>query len=513
MRAALVMAVCAACGRGESTRASAPPAHDAVRIEVLAGDPGLRADEIETELVGPIEEAVSRMPGLVAIHSESRPGEARIEVELTSVDPLGATSAVRATLPVTQLPASAQAPIVKLAPGSVALRYTLTSDTLSASQVRDLQDRVVGAAVERAAGIGDLDVCGASPPRVLVQLDPPKLTAFGLAVGDVRTALRGNQADIQALGDVVVEKRNNVPVRLRDVAVIEQAAARLDCYAAVAAGRRILVTVHATQGGNVAAARDAAQRALAEAMRELPPGVTVEPLAPSRELIVALPSGDLNQRARVADQIAKVPGAALVAVTADRATVFAQGDISAAILNAVPSALAMPDDSDLVSIVIEGPDLDQLATATAVAASAAGQVPGARLLPARPPMISTERVTPDRAKANELGIAAPAIAEALHAATAGLPAGMVAGVPIEVKLRVEHLDEVRVLTKDRVAVPLSAIAALETREEPALIVRENRLRAARVQVHAHDKAALQRVLAAVTLPPGYRLTTESRAAP
>ena len=69
------------------------------------------------------------------------------------------------------------------------LTLAITSDTLPLSQVEDLVDTRLAPRISQLSGVGLVSISGGQKPAVRVQVNPTKLSAHGLNMEDVRTAL------------------------------------------------------------------------------------------------------------------------------------------------------------------------------------------------------------------------------------------------------------------------------------------------------------------------------------
>src|SRR6185369_9057288 len=126
----------------------------------------------------------------------------------------------------------ADAPIITLA---------LTSSTLPLSKVEDFADTRLAQKISQLPGVGLVSISGGQKPAVRIQVNPTAMSAYGLTMEDVRTAVAQSNVN-QAKGTfdgprqsysiaandqllssdqyrpLVVAYRNGAPVRLSDVA-------------------------------------------------------------------------------------------------------------------------------------------------------------------------------------------------------------------------------------------------------------------------------------------------------
>jgi HAE1 family hydrophobic/amphiphilic exporter-1 len=181
---------------------------------VVATQPGASPDVVERQIVEPLEQAISSVPGVVAVTSTSSTGLAAVTIELEygsdvaeAADALqSAVSRVSAQLPQDVEPqvltgSLADFPVVQLAiaaPGDPA----------------ELSERIDSAVVplfEGIDGVREVTVTGADETRVQVTLDAAALAATGVSPADVTTVLQDNGV-VLAAGSLT-EGEQTLPVQ------------------------------------------------------------------------------------------------------------------------------------------------------------------------------------------------------------------------------------------------------------------------------------------------------------
>ena len=226
---------------------SALPQVDYPTIQVVTFYPGASPDITATTITAPLERQFGEMQGLSQMTSTSAGGVSVIVLQFDlALDLDVAEQEVQASINSsgTFLPSNLPAPPVynKTNPADApVLTLAITSDTLPLSQVEDMVDTRLAPRLSQLAGVGLVSISGGQKPAVRVQVNPTKLSAYGLNMEDVRTALtqasvnaaKGNfdgpRQDYQidandqindAAGykDVVISFSNGAPVFVRDVA-------------------------------------------------------------------------------------------------------------------------------------------------------------------------------------------------------------------------------------------------------------------------------------------------------
>jgi multidrug efflux pump len=176
------------------------PSVDFPTINISASRPGADPNIMAATVAAPLERRLGEISGVTEITSTSSLGSSRITVQFDlkrSIE--GAARDVQAALnaALTDLPGDmptlpnfrkanpAAAPILILA---------LTSKTMQGSAIYDAADSVIAQRLSQVAGVADVTVAGSEQPALRVRVDPARLSAMGLSMEDVRTAIANSNA-------------------------------------------------------------------------------------------------------------------------------------------------------------------------------------------------------------------------------------------------------------------------------------------------------------------------------
>jgi multidrug efflux pump len=226
---------------------SALPQVDYPTIQVLTFYPGASPDVVATTITAPLERQFGEMQGLSQMTSTSADGVSVIVLQFSlslglDVAEEEVQSAINAGQ--TFLPADLPVPPVynKTNPADAPiLTFAISSSTVPLSEVEDMVDTRLAPKLSQMNGVGLVSISGGQKPAVRVQVNPVQLSAYGLNMEDVRTALtqtsvnsaKGNfdgprqdyQIDandqISTADDyknVVIAYSNGAPVFVKDVA-------------------------------------------------------------------------------------------------------------------------------------------------------------------------------------------------------------------------------------------------------------------------------------------------------
>jgi multidrug efflux pump len=228
---------------------SALPEVDYPTIQVVTFYPGASPDVTATTITAPLERQFGQMQGLSQMTSTSAGGVSVIVLQFDLSLALDvAEQEVQASINGGQtfLPSDLPTPPVynKTNPADApVLTLAISSATMPLSEVEDLVDTRLAPRISQLSGVGLVSISGGQKPAVRIQVNPTKLSAYGINMEDVRTALtqasvnaaKGNfdgpRQDYQidandqiteagGYKDVVISYQNGAPVFVKDVANI-----------------------------------------------------------------------------------------------------------------------------------------------------------------------------------------------------------------------------------------------------------------------------------------------------
>lgn len=243
---------------------------------VTVASPGRGAQDLERDVVIPVEEAIAALEG-VELRSVSREGVATVEIEYTPEPNFALIDEIRTRVAALALPDDIEPPSIQRTDLSHPRRWLVVGATAAAN---DLRSRI-----ERLDGMGAALICGELEQESSVVLDPSRLAAHDLRVADVMRALETSAIDVpsgrleggagelairatggafdSSVADLLVGSRSGTPVRLADVGTVSDGFAQPDCLA-WRGGRIVALRVY-LQSGAADAALDAVDAEAAEA--------------------------------------------------------------------------------------------------------------------------------------------------------------------------------------------------------------------------------------------------------
>jgi hydrophobe/amphiphile efflux-1 (HAE1) family protein len=169
-------------------------------ISISASRPGADPNIMAATVAAPLERQLGTIAGITEMTSTSSTGTSRISVQFDlsrSIE--GAARDVQAALnaALTDLPGDMPTlPTFRKANPSAApiLILALTSKTMQGSAIYDAADSIIVQRLSQVDGVADVTVAGSEQPAIRVRVDPARLSAMGLAMEDVRTAIANSNA-------------------------------------------------------------------------------------------------------------------------------------------------------------------------------------------------------------------------------------------------------------------------------------------------------------------------------
>lgn len=311
--AATVLLVIGGAVSWQSLTLDAVPDITPNQVTVNTGTAGMVPEEAERLVTFPVETAMGGLPGVAEVRSLSQYGLSQVVVTFEDrVDVYFARQLVSERLNRVreQLPPGIEAP--QMAPVTTGLGeiyfYTLESDKRSPMDLRTIQDWQIAPQLRTVPGVVEVNVCDGSEKQYQVVVDPQRLMARGLGVGDVVRALKNNNQNagggvmdargerilIRSVGlatgkedieKISVKTENGTPVLVRDVAEVKEGIPVLSGVSTKDGKEATLVTVMMLQGANGRTVAQAVDSKIKEIRDQLPQDVKLTTVYNRAELV------------------------------------------------------------------------------------------------------------------------------------------------------------------------------------------------------------------------------------
>jgi HAE1 family hydrophobic/amphiphilic exporter-1 len=283
---------------------AALPSYDTPVINVQASLPGASPENMATSVALPLEKQFQTIPGLSIISSTNTLGNTSVTLEFeegrnidaAAVDVQAALLRAQRSLPIemTSLPSyrkvnPADAPVLFL---------TMTSPSLSPTDLNDYAEHLILPTLSTIEGVAQVNINGAKRFAVRVRVRPEALAARNISLDELSAALRAANANtpvgtlegpkqtltLQAnrqlanaaeFSDLIVSNRGGNPVRLRDVAVVEDSYESVKSYAAFNGQASISISIQRQPDANTVKVVDAVKATLPGFREQLPQSVSL----------------------------------------------------------------------------------------------------------------------------------------------------------------------------------------------------------------------------------------------
>ncbi|RAL20673.1 CusA/CzcA family heavy metal efflux RND transporter [Lujinxingia litoralis] len=298
-----------------------------VQVQVLTNAPALGPVEVEQYITMPVETVMSGLPRVEQVRSLSRFGLSAITVvfeEGTDIYFARQLVSERLTQAREAIPPQYGSP--ELGPISTGLgeiyQFEVRGDPMcppgqpdtpqcyTPMELRSILDWYIAFQLRPIPGVVEVNPFGGELKTYEVQVDPARLNALGLSLGQVFEALEANNANagggyivrggeqrvirgeglISGLEDLrlvrVATREDGTPIFVRDVATVDFAPmVRQGAVTRDGRGEVVTASVMMLMGANSATVSADVHQRLEELAAGLPPGVTIEPYYDRSELV------------------------------------------------------------------------------------------------------------------------------------------------------------------------------------------------------------------------------------
>lgn len=262
------------------------PPIEYARLTVYTRYSNVGPEEIEQIITDPVENAVSGVPNLERVTSRSEEGVSFVSLEFaqgTSLDE--AANDIRAALDRIrdELPPEAEPPgIWKFDPNNISIMALAVESTRPLDEVTQILERDLSQRFEQIPGVGTIEIRGGVYREIRVNLERDRLQASGLAPLDVQRAVAaenatlpggnvkegvkdlyvrslGEYTSVDQIANTVITYANGSPVRVRDVAEVEDGFEDISRLSELNGTPVIRMSIQKQSGANTVQVADAIQ--------------------------------------------------------------------------------------------------------------------------------------------------------------------------------------------------------------------------------------------------------------
>jgi hydrophobic/amphiphilic exporter-1 (mainly G- bacteria), HAE1 family len=286
---------------------AALPSFNQPTIQVSASLPGASPETMASSVAMILERQFSTIAGIKTMTSSSTLGSTSITLEFNpSRDIDSAAIDVQAAI----MRANRKLPKAMTDPPSYRkvnpaddpiLFLTLDSPSLSLDQLNDYADNLISPVLSTLDGIAQVTINGQKRYAVRINVDPAKLATRDISINELNSAIAAantntplgslegarqtliidandQRMNAKEFGELIVATKNGQPVRLSDVATVEDSVENIKTGSWVNGERNINLQVLRQPDANTVAVVDAVRQAIPRIKAELPSSVRIQVL-------------------------------------------------------------------------------------------------------------------------------------------------------------------------------------------------------------------------------------------
>jgi multidrug efflux pump len=273
-------------------------------ISVGASLPGASPETMASSVATPLERQFGRIAAINQMTSSSQLGSVGINmifdldrnIDAAARDVQAAINAARGNLPA-DLPSNPTYRKINPADAPVMI-LMMTSDAMTQDQMYDAADSIMGQKLSQVDGVGQVFVWGSSQPAVRIEANPNLLNKYSIGLEAVRSAVASQNVNI-AKGSlendtktwmvrandqlkkaadykpIIVAYRNGAPVRLSDVADVQDSYSNINNAGSFNGKPSVLIVIFRQPGANMIATADRVAAALPFLKASLPASINL----------------------------------------------------------------------------------------------------------------------------------------------------------------------------------------------------------------------------------------------
>ena len=279
------------------------PSVDLPTVSVRTNLPGASPEEMETLVSQRIEEVVNTVDGIDQLRSVSGQGTSFVMATFNlnrDIDTAAQDVRDRVASVVRDLPPDVKPPVIgKFNNDSTPVISIALSGQRSLRELTEYGDKIVRPQLERAEGVGQVDVVGGLQRAINVWIDSERLAAYKLPITTVRNALQRQNADVpggnveagrrelvlRTLGrftdprdmeELVIANINGAPIKIRDIGRVEDGTKEQRSLAHLNGMPTVTLEIRRQSGANSVAVIRNVKAQLGRVSAQLPSDIKME---------------------------------------------------------------------------------------------------------------------------------------------------------------------------------------------------------------------------------------------
>jgi HAE1 family hydrophobic/amphiphilic exporter-1 len=267
--------------------------------------PGASPEQVENDLIKPIENVMNTVNGVKRIYATAREGIGFLQAEFRlSTDMASATQEVRDKVAQIRpgFPREAKDPLISRADWQdqqPVVNLAVVSDKHSLRELSTMTDQIIVKRLQNAPGVGNVSVTGSVVRQVLIYIKPAQMQAYGIGVDQVVAAIQANNQDFPSgsiasgsteqlvrveakvkdpigFGKIIVARQGNAAVYLSQIADVVDGEQEEVSISRINGKRSIGLGVFKVQDANIIEVGEGVKTAIDDLKKRLPEGVEIK---------------------------------------------------------------------------------------------------------------------------------------------------------------------------------------------------------------------------------------------
>src|SRR5947208_5956106 len=279
------------------------PPVDVPSVYVSTRLPGASPAEMESLVSQRIEEAINTVEGITELRSISGQGSSFVIIQFDlrrNVNVAAEDVRTRVATVVPQLPREADPPVItKFDSDRSPVMTVALSGQRSQRELTELADKIVKRQLERALGVGEVEIRGGLERAISIWVHADRLSAYQIPITAVREAIVRQNANVpggdvisplreqslrtmgrltaaREFNDLVITTRNGSPIRIRDIGWAEDGTKEQRSLARLNGRPSVTLEIKRQSDANAVAVIEAIKAKLPQVAAQLPPDVKFE---------------------------------------------------------------------------------------------------------------------------------------------------------------------------------------------------------------------------------------------
>jgi len=280
------------------------PKADPASVSISVRLPGATPEEMITQVVLPIEDALSTISGMDELQVRTNEGSANITCRFVLERDLeSAAQDVREKVAgaMRRLPPGILPPVIQKAdPDSDPVMSIIVSSDRNLRETTEIADKKIRRALETVDGIGEVSLTGGRARQIHVLVDAEKLNAYGITINQVQRAIQNENVEmpggriirgdgetgvrtlgrvdaVSQFGEIIVANVKGAPIRINDIGRVEDSFEEPRTWTVIKDRnglnkQGVLLEVRRQSGTNTVKIIEEVKRKLGQIEKTLPPG-------------------------------------------------------------------------------------------------------------------------------------------------------------------------------------------------------------------------------------------------